>query len=411
MSNSDSDFYHDDPVILEHNSKKKLPSILALLLLAVGGTFFIQTTLASNVSLNAGSPLEFGQGISATAACSGTTELTVTPHASFTNATGAGFFKFDSVTVSGIPDDCYGEDFTISAYGNSDNAQLALFNSDSKAIVVHNNAGTFEARSDSTGISVSGSAGTFTAIFTVPVALSSTVFKITIQSGAHAPSCAAGGACSVGNRGPGGGIVFYLSPNTFSSIGSTCNTNCKYLEVAPSTWQSSGASVANDLSYVWSTNVSAPTGQDITTSSTEGLVASSASEKFNWRIGQGFNNTKLMRVAGAISAAQAKVLSYAGNSIAGQWFIPSMNELNELCKFARGQATGVPTVACVEGAERFRSTANFGTDLGGFVEFNYWSSSESSVIAATRQTFATSGGRTAYSKEIAAGFVRPIRAF
>jgi hypothetical protein len=393
------------------SGSKKFPSIIAFLLLAIAGTFFIQTTLASNISLNSGSPVEFGQGISATTACSGNSQLVITPHASFTNTSGSGSFKFDSVTVSGIPNECYGADFTINAYGNSEDAQLSLFNSNSKAVVVHNNAGTFEAGSDSTGVSVSGSDGAFTAVFAAPVALTSDVYKVVIQSGAHALSCAAGGACSVGNRGPGGGIVFYLSPNTFSSIGSTCNTNCKYLEVAPSTWQSSGASVANDLSYVWSTNVSAPTGQDITTSSNEGLVVSSASEKFNWRIGQGFNNTKLMRVAGATSAAQAKVLSYAGNSIAGQWFIPSMNELNELCKFARGQATGVPTVACVEGAERFRSTANFGTDLGGFVEFNYWSSSESSVIDAARQTFATSGGRTAYSKEIAAGFVRPIRAF
>jgi hypothetical protein len=412
VSNSDSSTYHDDPIDLKEDSRKKLfSSIIVFLVLAAGGTFLIQTTLAANISLNSNSPVEFGQGISATTACSGDTQLTITPHAAFTNQAGSGSFKFDSVTVSGIPEDCHGSDFIINAYGNTDNTQLILFNSSSTDLVIHNNAGSFEAGEDSTGVSVSGNAGTFTAVFETPIALTTSIFKLTIQSGAHALSCAAGGRCAFGNRGPGGGIVFYVSADNFSSIGSTCNTSCKYLEVAPATWQTAGVSVGNDISYVWSTNESAFTGQDTTTASTEGPVAARASEKFNWKIGQGFNNTKVMRVSGATSRAQEIVLAYAGSSIAGQWFIPSMNELNELCKYARGQATGDPTVACTTGSGIFKSTANAGTDLGGFVEYNYWSSTENTLNSAFRQTFATSGGRSGYSKGVSAGFVRPIRAF
>ena len=53
MSYSQHDSYHDDPRETESNStKRKLSSILAFLLLLVGGTYLVQTTLAANISLN-----------------------------------------------------------------------------------------------------------------------------------------------------------------------------------------------------------------------------------------------------------------------------------------------------------------------------------------------------------------------
>lgn len=211
-----------------------------------------------------------------------------------------------------------------------------------------------------------------------------------------------------GQRGPGGGIVYYVSATNFTSTGSTCNTACKYLEVAPATWKSETTTVANDPLYLWSSNTTVATGQDITTASTEGIPAQSANEKFNWKIGQGFYNTSVMKVSGATSAAQAAVLAYAGGSSAGQWFIPSMNELNELCKYARGQTTGVLTVACDNSGTLKTGTAN---DLGGFVAHYYWSSSELSVSDARYQDF-TVGTVGNYSKNDPNSFVvRPVRAF
>jgi len=119
----------------------------------------------------------------------------------------------------------------------------------------------------------------------------------------------------------------------------------------------------------------------------------------------------VMKVSGATSAAQAKVLAYAGGSTAGQWFIPSMNELNELCKYARGQTTGVLTVKCVTGSGTFKSTVNAGTDLGGFVASRYWSSSEYSANSAWVQYFddGTQYG-TIFGKS-STSYVRPVRAF
>jgi hypothetical protein len=129
-------------------------------------------------------------------------------------------------------------------------------------------------------------------------------------------------------------------------------------------------------------------------------------EKENWKIGKGFSNTNLMKVTSATSAAQVKVLAYAGNSTAGQWFIPSMNELNELCKYARGQTTGVVTVACDTTGTLRTGTAN---DLGGFVADLYWSSSENVALSAWVQYFGD-GLQGVVIKSLTE-YVRPVRAF
>ena len=388
------DFYHDDPP--QEIPRSKLRSqLLTTGAVIIGSIFFFQSTFAGNISLSSGTGTEFGQGVSQAVACSGNTDLTLTPRSSFTNGS-PGAHYLNSVTVSNIPDSCFGVDFTISAYNDSSGTPLALFNSTSTDAVIYNDAGTFSPGIRTTGMTVESGAGTFTATFTTPVAQSSSVFKLTIQSGLHF-------VYKVGDRGPGGGIVYYVSATNFTSSGSTCNTTCRYLEVAPATWQSGGISVANDNYYRMSDNITVATGQNTVTAGTEtGFVG----EKFNWKIGQGFYNTSVMQVAGATSAAQAKVLAYAGGSTAGQWFIPSMNELNELCKYARGQTTGVLTVACTTGGTLKSGIAN---DLAGFGGDYYWSSSEIDAGYAKRLYFGA-GGRYSTLKNDT-NLLRPVRAF
>jgi hypothetical protein len=223
-------------------------------------------------------------------------------------------------------------------------------------------------------------------------------------------------AYAVGNRGPGGGIVFYISTGAFTQTGATdgmCTIDCKYLEVAPATWQGPGVSITSDDAYQWSNNISTVTGQNLTTASTQGLTAQRAVEKLNWQIGQGFNNTSVMRVDGATSEAQAKVLAYAGSSTAGQWFIPSMNELNELCKYSRGQGTGDLTLRCSGTATIKSGTAN---DLGGFRGELYQSSSERDATTYWAHHFysatnITENGRQEVSGKTNKYYLRPIRAF
>jgi hypothetical protein len=186
VSGSDSHFYHDDPVDFDEvPRKRKSTSILALLALFVGAGFYVQTTLAANVSLNNGAPVEFGQGVSQLTSCTGDSILTLTPTSTFVNASSAGSFYFNSVKVSGIPATSRQYDFTINAYGNTDQAPLSIFNSNSNIATIYNNAGTYERGSGSTGLSLSSGSGTFTATFDSPVALTTSVYKIVIQCGPH----------------------------------------------------------------------------------------------------------------------------------------------------------------------------------------------------------------------------------
>ena len=212
---------------------------------------------------------------------------------------------------------------------------------------------------------------------------------------------------AVGERGPGGGIIFYVASAPFTSEGSSCNTQCRYLEVAPSTWQR-GVS-EEDYTYAWSLNTSVATEQDRTTPGTEGRVSERSLEKANWRIGAGFNNTRVMKVAGAQSDAQAAVLAYGGNdSSVGQWFIPSLNEMNELCKFVRGQGTGDPSVACTSSGS-INSSLDLNPAAGGFGEAIYWTSSERDASRAW--LFNLTGGRGAQSSSKFFDIqIRPIRA-
>ena len=185
------DFYHDDPV--EEISKKSLPSkFLGTGVVIVGSIFFLQSTLAGNISINSGRGIEFGQSVSQAVACSGNTELTLTPRSTFVNGS-PGAHYLQSVTVSNIPISCYGDDFTINAYNDSSSTPLALFNGTSTSAVVYNNNGTFELGFGTLAdASITSGSGTFTITFTNPVALSSSVFKLTIQSGMHAASASTG---------------------------------------------------------------------------------------------------------------------------------------------------------------------------------------------------------------------------
>jgi hypothetical protein len=393
----EDEYYSDDPVV-DHKIDwyYKLRSFAPVAILLLVTTIYLPNTVGGKISLNSNaSIIEFGQGVSQTVACSGDTNLTLTPRSSFTNGS-PGAHYLNSVKVSNIPTSCYGVDFTISAYNDTGSTPLALFNTSSKNAVVYNNNGAFSSGIDSTGMTVESSTGTFTATFTVPVAQSSSVFKLIIQSGLHTP------VYSVGDRGPGGGFVYYVSAAPFTSTGSTCNTKCKYLEVAPSTWQS--GIVANDLTYQWS-SLKTATGQNAVTAGTE---SGFSYEKFNWKIGQGFYNTSVMKVSGATSAAQDKVLAYAGGSTAGQWFIPSMNELNELCKYARGQTTGDLRVVCNTGGGLKTGIIN---DLEGFVSNFYGSSSQYSNPASVWTRALANGAESLRAWDATNLYLRPIRAF
>ena len=182
----------------------------------------------------------------------------------------------------------------------------------------------------------------------------------------------------MGDTGPGGGKVFYVASGNFTSTGSDCVAACKYLEAAPSdhsstvAWGCSGAKTGATATAIGTGK--ANTATILTNCTTAGIAADVA------------NKYSTTNTAGAPGAA-------------GQWFLPSKDELNELCKYARTQATGNTSVIC----------NSAGSLRGGFAAGYYWSSSEDDAYYARVQYFY--GGNQGYSSKFVISYVRPVRAF
>ena len=275
-----SDEYHDDPVEIFTPKRRKTSGIAALVLFGVGA-FYLQSTLAASLNLNGGSPIEFGQGVSQTVACSGSNSLVLTPNSSFANATGSGTHYFKSVTVSNIPSTCQGADFTFNAYGNSGNNPLALYNTSMTGAVVYDNAGSFELGIRSyQGTSIQSSSGSFTLTFTSPVANSASVFKIVLQSSPHTPvTCA---------NSPGAQCVFTqtnLSLGSWTTVAMSADgTHLAAVPFLGNVWTSadSGATWTRQSQYyVWQAIASSKDGSFIAAGGAQ-TIFTSADSGINW---------------------------------------------------------------------------------------------------------------------------------
>jgi len=220
-----ADYYSDDPVgFKEQPQKRKIPAIFGALLLLVGGSFFVQTTLASSISLNSGSNFEFGQGIVTTTTCD--TSIIVTPLSTFVNAENAGEHKFAGVSLSTIDSNsgkCSGKDFVIKAYSNS-GSLVNIFSNGGQSyntLRVYDNAGFFylvSAGSDldviSSGSSADLSNTSFTVTFDTALAAADVVKKITVESVAHVDT----------------GIVYYGS-SSYQLVSNAISWQAAYLDI------------------------------------------------------------------------------------------------------------------------------------------------------------------------------------
>jgi hypothetical protein len=379
-----SDFYFDDPVKESKGTRKNFKGVLALILLMIIGGTYVQTTLAANISLNSGSRVEFGQGVSMVAACSGANSLTVTPNSEFVNASGSGAHYLKSITVSGIPSECNGEDFAISVYDSTTSTALSIFATNKSVARVWNDAGTFKLGTGSvSGASITSNSGAFTVSFTSPVALASNVSRITLQSSDHAVfSCAVDFICELGDTGPGGGKVFYKNLTGFNcgpnhtSTGSPTGGLCNYLEFAPPTW---------------SGQVGDPRGKNTTSASNIASIGvTPANSRTLAEIGRGYMySNAITAVFGTCSSVYTGGRNFTGSSCptgAGMarayrggglsdWYLTNAAELNVACQYARGGQAINPDVACARlgtdappgftGDDHFTSTA-VSTNLSAF---------------------------------------------
>jgi hypothetical protein len=167
-------------------------------------------------------------------------------------------------------------------------------------------------------------------------------------------------ACAVGQRGPGGGIVF-MTPSTPG------NTSGLFYEAAPSTWHSS----SGDPLSVWCNNATDLLG---VASTVVGTGAMDGAAKTTSMLG--------VCASGAANLADGYTATVNG-VVYGDWFLPSKGELNQMY---------VNRIA-----------------IGGFVAAYYWSSSENAAPFAWYQTFGQ-GQQFGLSKS-SASYLRPVRAF
>ena len=167
-------------------------------------------------------------------------------------------------------------------------------------------------------------------------------------------------ACAVGERGPGGGIVF-MTPSTPG------NTSGLFYEAAPSTWYSP----SGDPTSAWCDNSNTLLGVASTVNGTGAM--------------DGANKTAVMLgvcTSGAANLADAYTATVNG-VVYGDWFLPSKGELNQMY------------------VNR--------TEIGGFVTAAYWSSSEGDASAAWFQAFYN--GYQFNVNKTGTAYVRPVRAF
>jgi hypothetical protein len=197
-----------------------------------------------------------------------------------------------------------------------------------------------------------------------------------------APTSATAKVYSVGDVGPGGGVVFYVHPSgTFTSIGSEGGLNCKYLEAAPA-----------DLK-----------GKFRWCSDTESLLGVTATG-----IGSGMANTttaankcpRRWRRRRDSSSAIHSAANYVNNGKT-DWHLPSRDELNELYKYAY-------LLSSLAIGDVFSLLPGF--TAASSRSFIYWSSTESSAPYAWVQHLGGHGSTSGAPKPNMFR-VRPVRAF
>jgi hypothetical protein len=181
---------------------------------------------------------------------------------------------------------------------------------------------------------------------------------------AFSSSCANGGACALGDIGPGGGKVFYVHASGTFACGATLASTCKYLEAAPT----SGTAAWTDMGFAWSYRTTSGIGTNA-----RGIA-----------IGAGYKNTEAIvtQNAGVAVGAGALTRGYRGPNNLSDWYLPAAEELQALYNQ--------------------RTTVGASTD-------GYWSSTETGATTAFTRDFYL-GDPYSRSKNLSFN-VRPVRAF
>jgi hypothetical protein len=351
------------------NRRKVFKATLLLTLFSIFGLGGVLA--ATTITLNQGAPIALGAGYTASTACD--SSITINTQNQFINNK----FMVSTISLSNIdatyPNGCGSSvlDLSLVVNGSLVNTSFSIASSAS------NNNYLFGG-SAGTGFLANSVLIPFDISQLTSVALSA--YKVSVVSYA------------VGDTGPGGGKVFYVSATPFT-CGPTLNLTCTYLEAAPSGWnslaESTGRAWAN-TSYI-STDVTGITNNYPSNTSSTGL-------------GLGYRNSiAIVDQGNNTSTAAGAARAYTGGS-KSDWYLPTSAELNLLCQWAYG---AVPSLSggCGSGT---LNTATYGA--AGFVGNRYWSSDEKDSDFAYWVHFGN-GSLGDYFKGDTTYKVRAIRAF
>ena len=207
----------------------------ALGVAALLGASALGSTLASNISLNDGGNVEFGQGVARTVACDDS--IVVTPMSTFINLENTTSHTFSGVQLSSIDstsDHCDGKDFIIKAYSNS--SQQDIFSNGGSfydTLRVYDDGGSFSVVSDGSDVEEISDGDnnlgdltqtSFTVTFISPIASAEDIEKITVESVDHVET----GLITYGTH----TYQLITNPlnwiNAYSDIVTPISGNCKY---------------------------------------------------------------------------------------------------------------------------------------------------------------------------------------
>ncbi len=360
--------------------KKTLAIIILFATIGLGGVL-----AATSISINAGSPVSLGAGYAAATSC----DESVTLNAKTAFDPSSGQLYVATIALSDVDQD----PSTGCGYRN---AEVAL---------KINGQMTYA----SWTIGPSATSDTFS--FTSATVSISYKYAQTVLTPFQADGLTnvavkmSGNGYKVGDIGPGGGQVFYVSTTGFNcgpsytATGSPYNYKCYYLEVAPSGWNG-----GSDPSKPWA--VSAYQATNVSTITDEGVIYNNA-----LGIGRGYaNSSAIVTQNGVYNASSNNYAAGAARAYTGgsktDWYLPTTAELNLLCQWNRGVAPNV-TTACTGGS---RNSATYGAGSSGFVAEYYYSSSEKYADGAWIQTF-LDGSQNGDTAKFFNFYVRPVRAF
>jgi len=179
---------------------------------------------------------------------------------------------------------------------------------------------------------------------------------------------------SIGDTGPGGGIIFYRNPNGFTMTDT--GEIAYYLEAAPKGWHSSAAT--GDPDFSWASREHYPP-ENHGSGNWSNITGTEAA------VGAGRKNTALILTIDSNAPAASACFNYSINGF-NDWFLPSIDELELI----------------------YSNLHNKG--LGGLSDAPYYSSSQNDIYNASILLFYENGKK---AQNVKSGMlpVRAIRAF